>query len=82
MARLREDRNAFRRPTNVTLDEQLVASAKELGINVSRACEQGLDEAVRAERIRRWQEDNREALEAANAYVAEFGLPLAKYRMF
>jgi antitoxin CcdA len=82
MARVREDRTAFRRPTNVTLDEQLVAAAKELGINVSRACEQGLSDAVSAERIRRWQEDNREALEAANAYVAEYGLPLAKYRMF
>jgi antitoxin CcdA len=82
MARVREDRTAFRRPTNVTLDEQLVAAAKELGLNVSRACEQGLSDAVSAERIRRWQEDNREALEAANAYVAEYGLPLAKYRMF
>ncbi|WP_010217361.1 type II toxin-antitoxin system CcdA family antitoxin [Sphingomonas sp. PAMC 26621] len=82
MARVREDRTAFRRPTNVTLDEQLVAAAKDLGINLSRACEQGLSDAVSAERIRRWQEDNREALEAANAYVAEYGLPLAKYRMF
>lgn len=82
MARVREDRTAFRRPTNVTLDEQLVAAAKDLGINLSRACEQGLSDAVSAERIRRWQEDNRAALEAANAYVAEHGLPLAKYRMF
>ena len=82
MARVREDRTAFRRPTNVTLDEQLVAAAKELGLNVSRACEQGLSDAVSAERIRRWQEENSEALEAANAYVAEYGLPLAKYRMF
>ncbi|WP_037478903.1 type II toxin-antitoxin system CcdA family antitoxin [Sphingomonas sp. PAMC 26617] len=82
MARVREDRTAFRRPTNVTLDEQLVAAAKDLGINLSRACEQGLSDAVSAERIRRWQEDNRAALEAANAYVAEYGLPLAKYRMF
>ncbi|MET3827029.1 MULTISPECIES: type II toxin-antitoxin system CcdA family antitoxin [Sphingomonas] len=82
MGRVREDRTAFRRPTNVTLDEQLVASAKELGINVSRACEQGLSDAVSAERKRRWQEDNRAALEASNAYVAEHGLPLAKYRPF
>jgi antitoxin CcdA len=82
MGRVREDRTAFRRPTNVTLDEQLVASAKELGINVSRACEQGLSDAVSAERMRRWQEDNHAALEASNAYVTEHGLPLAKYRPF
>ncbi|MET4666765.1 type II toxin-antitoxin system CcdA family antitoxin [Sphingomonas sp. PvP056] len=82
MARVREDRTAFRRPTNVTLDEQLVASAKELGINVSRACEQGLSDAVSAERIRRWQEDNREATEAYTEYLATYGLPLERYSQF
>jgi antitoxin CcdA len=82
MTRVREDRTAFRRPTNVTLDGQLVASAKELGINVSRACEQGLSDAVSAERIRRWQEENREATEAYNEYITTYGLPLERYRQF
>jgi len=82
MARVREDRTAFRRPTNVTLDEQLVAAAKELGINLSRACEQGLSDAVSAERIRRWQEETREATEAYNEYIATYGLPLERYRQF
>lgn len=82
MGRVREDRTAFRRPTNVTLDEHLVAAAKDLGINVSRACEQGLSEAVAAERIRRWQEENQEAFAASNEWIAEHGLPLARYRMF
>ncbi len=42
MARSQETRTAFRKPTNLSLDERLVADAKELGINVSRACEVGL----------------------------------------
>ena len=29
-----------------------------------------------------WSEENREAIEASNAWVEKFGLPLAKYRQF
>lgn len=68
-----------RKPINVSLDEQLVAEAKELGIDLSRACEAGLAAEVRKQR---WIEENREAIESSNAYVAEHGLPLAKYRQF
>lgn len=82
MARVREDRAPFRRPTNLSLDSELVSEARSLDINISRACEQGLEQAVQQERRKRWIEDNREAMEASNAYVAEHGLPLAKYRLF
>uniref|UniRef100_UPI0035CA07C1 type II toxin-antitoxin system CcdA family antitoxin n=1 Tax=uncultured Sphingomonas sp. TaxID=158754 RepID=UPI0035CA07C1 len=82
MAGLREDRTAFRRATNVSLDEQMVADAKALGINVSRACEVGLDAEIRAERGRRWIEENREANEAYTKYIEEYGLPLERYRQF
>ncbi|WP_010186080.1 type II toxin-antitoxin system CcdA family antitoxin [Sphingomonas sp. PAMC 26605] len=82
MSRVREDRAAFRRPTNLSLDEQLVADAKALGINVSRACEVGLDAEIRAERNRRWKEENREATAAWAEYVETYGLPLERYRQF
>lgn len=82
MARVREDRTAFRRPTTVSLDEQLVADAEALGISVSRACELGLDAEIRAERDRRWKDDNREAIDAYNAWIEENGVPLAEHRMF
>ena len=71
-----------RKSTNVSLPADLVAGAKELGINVSRACEAGLSAALKEERKRRWQEENREAAEAWNGWVAENGLPLARYRQF
>lgn len=82
MARVREDRSPFRRPTNVSLDARLVDEAKELGINVSRASEDGLAREVREERKRRFQEENREAFEEWNRYVAENGLPLERFRQF
>ena len=82
MAKVREDRIQFRRATNVSLDADLVAEARALDLNVSRSCEAGLAAAVQEERRRRWIEDNRDAMEAANAWVGEHGLPLARYRMF
>lgn len=82
MARTREDRTPFRRPTNVSLDADLVEEARQLDINISRACEEGLEKTVREERRRRWIEENRDAMEASNEYVRKHGLPLAKYRMF
>ena len=82
MARVREDRAPFRRPTNVSIDARLVADAKALGINVSRASEEGLARELKAERERRWLEENREAIAAYNEWVDNNELPLARYRRF
>jgi antitoxin CcdA len=71
-----------RKPTNLSLDDALVAEARALGVNLSRAAETGILAAIRAETARRWQEENRGALLSSNAYVAEHGLPLAKHRLF
>jgi antitoxin CcdA len=71
-----------RRATNVSLDTNLIAAAKELGINVSRACEAGLAREVKAERERRWQDENRAAIDGYNAWIEEHGIPLAEHRMF
>ena len=73
---------APRKSTNVSLAADLVAEAKALDINLSRACEAGLEAALREERKRRWQEENREAAEAWNVWIEENGLPLDRYRQF
>jgi antitoxin CcdA len=71
-----------RKATNLTLDAQAIADAKELGINISAACEEGLVVAISKARSKKWLRENRAALESSNAYVEKYGLPLAKYRMF
>ncbi len=71
-----------RRATNLSLEADLVAEARRLGIGLSRAAEDGLRRAVAEEAKRRWQEENAEGIRQMNAYVEEHGLPLAKYRMF
>ena len=74
--------NPPRKATNVSLDSACVAEAKELGINISQACERGLKATVKEVRTALWQEEHREAIESSNAWVEKHGLPLAKYRMF
>jgi antitoxin CcdA len=77
-----EPRRRLRKPTNVSLPTALVAQATELGVNISRACEYGLAEAVAEARRLKWLEDNREAFDYWNRDMAENGLPLDKYRQF
>jgi antitoxin CcdA len=71
-----------RRPTNVSLDAALVEEAKALGVNLSRACEAGLQAELKAERWRRWRDDNAAGIESSNRWVSENGLPLGQYRQF
>ena len=73
---------APRRATNVTLPETLLHDAREMGINLSQACEHGLTQAVAEKRRHRWLDENWEAMEAWNGHVAQHGLPLAAYRQF
>lgn len=71
-----------KRSTNVSLSEDLVRDAKQLGIGISAACEQGLAAQVKAERERQWLEENAEAIRSFNEWIRKNGLPLAKYRRF
>lgn len=71
-----------RKPTELPLNETLVAEARELGLDVADAAEAGIARAIKAEKERRWKIENADAIQAANDYVAKHGLPLAKYRIW
>lgn len=68
--------SAVRKPTNLTVDAELIAQARELDINISRAAEDGIAKAVAVERARLWKIENRAAIESWNRYVEANGLPL------
>lgn len=79
----RSDMNAQpKKATNLTLDSSLIEEARALDVNLSRAAEQGLREAVGQARADRWRAENAEALASSNAWVEQHGLPLARYRAF
>lgn len=69
-----------RKPTNLSLDNELLREAKALGINVSRSAEAGIEVAVRRQKQLNWLKENAAAVESSNAYVEEKGLPLSNYR--
>ncbi len=82
MSQIGRQNDGPKRATNVSLSEVLVAEARALNVNVSRACKSGLETAVRQARAERWQAENSAGFEAWNAYVERNGVPLAKYRKF
>jgi len=73
---------ARRRPTNVSLNGQLLAEARALDINISQAAERGLALQIAEARAKTWREENKKNIDAWNAYVDRHGLPLARYRQF
>jgi len=77
-----EANKSTRKPTNLSLDSALLKEAKALGINVSRAAEAGIAEAVKRHKQESWLKENARALVSSNAYVEANGLPLARHRQF
>ena len=71
-----------KKPTNVSINQQLLAEAKALEVNISKAAEAGLARAIADRRADLWLAENRAALDSSNAYFDKHGLPLAKYRSF
>jgi post-segregation antitoxin (ccd killing protein) len=65
-----------------SLDQPTAQQARALGLDPEAIATRAINDAIRAEKTRRWQAENREAIEAHNRYVEEHGLPLARYRMF
>lgn len=79
---MRDEAPSIRRAANLSISASLLAEAKSLSVNVSRAAEAGIADAVRREKERRWKEENSEAIERWNRWVEENGIPFSEYRQF
>ncbi len=71
-ARIRPDLSGF------SENQAVFGEARELGLDPGAI----LAEAVRAEKARRWREENAAAIAAQHEWVEKNELPLAKHRMF
>jgi antitoxin CcdA len=77
------DATAEKKPTNVSINSDLLRQAREMKINLSATLEARLEEIIREERRRRWKEENKEAIKAYNEYIERHGGPVfEKYRTF
>lgn len=63
-----------KRSLNVSINSDLLQQARQMRVNLSRTLEAELEHILRAERARRWQEENREAIEEYSRYVEEHGV--------
>lgn len=71
-----------RRAVNLTLDAEVVEEARALGVNLSKAADEGVARAIGRIKARQWAEENADVIRSTNEYIEKHGLPLAKYRMF
>lgn len=67
------DHNAPKKPTNLSINSDLLSKAKALDINLSAALEQTLAEAVRKRLREQWLAANQEAIDAYNRQVQDHG---------
>ena len=63
-----------KRAVNVSIDAEILKVAKEMKINLSQAFEDTLRERTQEERVRRFQEENREAIESYNRFIERAGV--------
>ena len=68
------NQSAPKRPTNLSLNSDLLHQARALDINLSQVLEQALDAVVRQKRAEQWLQENREAITQYNLDVEENGV--------
>ena len=72
----------LKKATNLTLNTEVLAEAKKLGINISKACDAFLESLVKQEKERLWKLENAKFISEYNQITDEEGLPLDKWRTF
>lgn len=67
------DYNAPKKPTNLSINSDLLRKAKELDINLSAVLERTLAEVVRRRQRELWLAVNQEAIDIYNQQVQDHG---------
>jgi len=68
------DLSAPKKPTNLTVNSDLLAQARALGINLSAVLEQSLVQEVKRRKAEAWLQENRAAIETYNQEVSQRGV--------
>ena len=68
------DHSAPKKPTNLSINSDLLKKAKELDINLSASLEEALESIVRRRLSEQWLSENREAIQSYNEHVETHGV--------
>ena len=66
--------NAPKKPTNLTVNSDLLHQAKDLNINLSSILELALSDAVKQRKREEWKKENTESIDSYNQFVSENSL--------
>jgi antitoxin CcdA len=69
----RRSNSSPRRATNVTVRSDLLAAAREAGVNLSAVLETALSEQLAQLKRKKWRQENRDAIAAYNDHVEKHG---------
>jgi antitoxin CcdA len=76
------DKEAPKKPTNLSVNSNLLAKARDLDINLSATLEKALESEVRQSTREKWLSNNKQALGNCNSLAQEHGLFADKHRGF
>ncbi|MFT4926115.1 MAG: antitoxin CcdA [Phenylobacterium sp.] len=68
------DGGSLKKATNLSINTQLLAQARELKINLSATLEQALRAEVKKRQEKQWLQDNKTAIENCNEFSSKHGL--------
>ena len=76
------DKNAPKKPTNLSINSSLLAEARNLKVNLSATLEKALESELRKAKKENWIKENKQAIENCNNLANEHGLFADKHRGF
>lgn len=76
------DENATKKPTNLSVNSDLLSKARKQKINLSATLEHALESELRKVERENWLNNNKKAIDSLNKLVEENGLFSDKYRIF
>jgi len=76
------DADAPKKPTNLSVNSDLLSKSRALDINLSATLEQALQAKLAQASAENWRKDNRKAIRAYNDFVEENGCFGTEYQEF
>jgi antitoxin CcdA len=76
------DSDAPKKPTNLSLNSDLLKRSRALNINLSATLEQALKDKLAESQAEKWKAENKNAIQAYNEFVEKNGCFSDEFREF
>lgn len=77
-----DENQGAKKAANLSINQALLAEARQLNINLSATLEQALRERIRHEKRQQWLRENQQAIERCNQLTEANGLFADSHRVF